>query len=157
MMNCKTDTAWDKRFNTLLFQIIRLHYIRVHDLMSELGLSRGQPPILRLLWEQDGRCQREMGDILHLSPATISVILQRMEQNGLLKRRPDPDDRRVLQAYLTDKGREVQSAVEQTLSVLEDECCHGFTPEEKSLLSQFMLRIRNNLLKATGSPTSRQF
>ena len=51
-MNCKTDTAWDKRFNTLLFHI-RLHYIRVHDLMSEWACRAGNP-ILRLLWEQDG-------------------------------------------------------------------------------------------------------
>ena len=155
-MRYNTGNALDERFNALLFQIMRLYYIRVHALMSELGLSRGQPPILRLLWQQDGRNQREIGDMLHLRPATISVILQRMEKAGLLKRQTDPDDLRVSRAYLTKKGREIQSAVEQTLTVLETECCRGFTREEKVLFSQFLVRVKNNLLQANDGPTSRQ-
>ncbi|NLG86757.1 MAG: MarR family transcriptional regulator [Firmicutes bacterium] len=151
-MNYNTGNALDEKFNALLFQIMRLHYIRVHNLMSQLGLSRGQPPILKLLWEKDGRCQRELGEILHLRPATISVILRRMEKSGLVKRQADPNDRRVSRSYLTQKGREIQSAVEQALQVLEDECCQGFAPEEKTLLSHFLLRIRNNLLQANNGP-----
>ena len=79
-----------------------------------------------------------------------------MEKSGLLERHVDPDDLRVSRAYLTKKGREIQSAVEQALTELENECCQGFTPQDKKLLFHFLVRIRNNLLQANDGPTSPQ-
>lgn len=62
----------------LLGQVIRLHRARVHKLFGKLGLYRGQPPILFILWEEDGRTQKEIADRLHLKPATITDGLKRM-------------------------------------------------------------------------------
>lgn len=134
----------------LLGQVIRLHRARVHKLFGKLGLYRGQPPILFILWEEDGRTQKEIADRLHLKPATITDGLKRMEKVGLIERRPDPEDRRVTRVYLTDKGRELQAQVEEKLRVLNEEAFRGFTQNEKVLLRRFLLQIKDNLLQAIG-------
>ena len=44
----------------LLAQICRLHHARAHALLEEIGLYRGQPPVLRALWEEEGRTHSEL-------------------------------------------------------------------------------------------------
>lgn len=134
----------------LLAQVIRLHHARAHNLFGKLGLYRGQPPILFMLWKKDGRTQKEIAEKLQLKPATITDTLQRMEKSGLLERRPDPEDLRVSRVYLTEKGIKLQSEVEKVLQTLEGECFEGFTMEEKVLLRRFFIQMRDNLLKVTG-------
>lgn len=137
-----------KDLDFLLTQIIRLHHARAHRLFGKLGLYRGQPPILFILWQKDGRTQKEIAERLQLKPATITDGLKRMERAGLLERRPDPGDRRVSRVYLTDRGKEMQARVEENLMVLNEESFRGFTLEEKVLLRRFFMQIKDNLLKA---------
>lgn len=133
--------------NSLFFQVIKLHRIRASALFGEIGLSRGQPPILELLWKKDGCNQREIAEILHIKPATVTDILQRMEKAGLLERRADPSDSRMSRVYLTQKGKRSIIEVEKALNTLENECFRGFTLEEKILLRRFFIQMRDNLLK----------
>lgn len=134
---------------SLLFQVIRLHHARAFALLGKIGIYRGQPPVLKLLWEKDGRNQKELAEFLHLKPATITDILHRMEKAQLLERRPDPEDLRVSRVYLTEKGKKIRKDLEMVLNTIEEECFYGFTPEEKKLLRQFFIKIRDNLLKVT--------
>jgi MarR family transcriptional regulator, organic hydroperoxide resistance regulator len=134
----------------LLVQIIRLHHSRTHNLFSSVGLHRGQHPVLFMLWEKDGRTQKELAEGLQITPATITDVLQRMERIELLERRPDSEDLRVSRVYLTDKGRQLQKQVEQIFKDLEEACFQGFTFEEKVLLRRFFIQIRNNLLQSNS-------
>jgi DNA-binding MarR family transcriptional regulator len=126
-------------------QVWKAHHTLVHPLFSELGLYRGQHAILEVLWEQDGRTQTELSGALHIQPATVTKMLQRMEQAGFLARCADPDDQRVSRVYLTQQGRDVRPAVLRILETLADESLKGFTLEELVLLRRFMLQMRDNL------------
>lgn len=130
----------------LLGQIIRLHHSRTHNLFASVGLHRGQHPVLFMLWDKDGRTQKELAEGLQLTPATITDILQRMERMELLERRPDSEDLRVSRVYVSEKGKQLQRQVEEIFKELEKECFRGFTFEEKVLLRRFFIQIRNNLL-----------
>ena len=134
----------------LLAQVCRLHHARAHAFFDEIGLYRGQPPVLRALWEQEGRTHSELAARLHVTPATISKMIQRMEKAGFVARRPDPEDQRVSRVYLTDAGRAIWSDVQQVMRAMEAEAFAGFTVEERVLLRRFMLQIRENLVRATG-------
>lgn len=131
--------------HTLFLQVLRYHFLRYHHLLGRIGLHRGQPLVLALLWEQDGRTQGEIAEKLCLRPATVTVVLRRMEKAGLLERRNDPEDLRIVRVYLTERGRALEKDVKRIHRMLEKECFARFTPEEKALLREFLTRMRDNL------------
>jgi DNA-binding MarR family transcriptional regulator len=135
----------------ILAQVCHLHHFRANELLEGLGLYRGQPPVLRALWEQEGLTHTELAERLRNTPATITKMLQRMEKTGFILRKPDADDQRVSRVYLTEAGRAIQSEVQAIWQKMEAETFAGFTPEEGVLLRQFLLRLRQNLLLASGA------
>lgn len=140
----------EESLEMLLGQVCRLHYCRAHMLLAKIGLYRGQPPFLHVLWQKDGRTHKELADILDLQPATVSKMVQRMENAGWLVSRPDPDDLRVSRVYLTEKGREIKGKVTDILQEFEKETFAHFTLEERVLLRRLLLQIRDNLLQVSG-------
>lgn len=132
----------------LLGQICRLNFTRMQARMQELGINRGQPHILKLLWQEEGQTQSELAEQHHVQPATITNMLKRMEKNDWVERKSDPNDQRVSRVYLTDAGRDVRARIETVWQELEAETFSGFTAEEKILLRRFLAQIRNNLLES---------
>jgi DNA-binding MarR family transcriptional regulator len=129
----------------LLMQVSRLHHARAHQRLEALGLHRGQPPVLRALWEQEGLTHTGLAERLHVTPATITRMLQRMERAGFVMRRPDAGDQRISRVYLTEAGQAIQAALQQVICAMEAETFAGFAPEERTTLRHYLLRIRENL------------
>jgi MarR family transcriptional regulator, organic hydroperoxide resistance regulator len=134
----------------LLANICHLHHNRFHQMLEGLGLYRGQPPVLRALWEQEGMTQSELAERMKITPATMTKMLQRMEKTGFIQRKTDSEDQRVSRVYLTETGRAVQKDVESVLAQMEQDTFENFTLEEQMLLRRFFLQIRENLLSASG-------
>jgi DNA-binding MarR family transcriptional regulator len=134
----------------LLAQICRLHHARAHTLLETLGLYRGQPPMLHALWEQEGLTHGELAARLHVQPATVTKMIQRMEKTGFVECKPDAQDQRVSRVYLTDAGRAIQTEVKQVWRAMEDETFTGFTPEERVWIHRFFLHMRENLIRIAG-------
>jgi DNA-binding MarR family transcriptional regulator len=145
-----TEPVELESLDSLFAQICRLKHARVHTLLEELGLYRGQPSVLQALWEQEGLMHTELARRLQVQPATITKMLQRMERAGFVERRPDPEDQRVSRVYLTEAGRAVRAGVQQVWRRLEEEAFAGFTPEERALLRRFFVQIRENLMHVSG-------
>ena len=146
-----TGSPQPDTIDPLLVQVCRLHYARAHQLFEAIGVYRGQPPVLQALWEQDGLAHSELAARLHVKPATITRMIQRMEGAGLLERRADPRDLRVSRVHLTRAGRAIRSQIEQVFGAIEADALAGFTPEERALLRRFLLHIRDNLIRASSA------
>lgn len=129
----------------LLRNVIREHFIRIHFLLGKLGLHKGQPPVLFMLWEEDGLTQKEIGENLKLRPATVTVIITKMERAGLVKREPDSRDMRVSRVFLTDKGIKIRQKVEEVYEYFEKDCFDNFNCEEKIWLQHLLNKLWNNL------------
>src|SRR5579871_5323773 len=69
------------------------------------GVTLSQWFVLKQLWQQEGKSQVELQELLGLERATVNGLIQRMTTAGLIERRPDPDDRRVQRIFLTERGR----------------------------------------------------
>ena len=135
----------DISIDFLVAQVGRLHHKRAHALLEELGLYHGQPRLLLALWREEGPTQSELADRLHVTPATITKMLQRMAEAGFVERRRDRADQRVVRVYLTEAGHAVQEQVQYVWAQMEREVLEGFAPEECTQLRDFLLRIRENL------------
>ena len=73
------------------------------------GLTSQHFFILIYLWEKDGVKSKDLQDVLALESASLTGHIDRMEKAGFVKREHDPDDRRAIRIYLTEKGKEMQS------------------------------------------------
>ena len=73
--------------------------------LSELGLTYPQYLVMLALWEQSPRTVGALGEALYLDSGTLTPLLKRMEQAGLVERRRDPEDERRVQISLTEDGR----------------------------------------------------
>ena len=88
------------------------------SVMAELNgsvLTAGQPKVLDYLGLHDGSVQKSIAAGCQIDPATLTGLLNRMEEKGLIRRCNEQGDRRSLHVYLTDQGREKQREVRQTL------------------------------------------
>ena len=131
----------------LLAQTCKLLRARVHALLEEIGLYRGQQFVLRALWTEEGITHSELADQLNVRPATITNTLKRMEKAGLVERRQDDEDQRVSRVYLTDAGRNIRGAVEEVWSELEGQAFAGLSLEEIAKLRQLLPQVRDNLMR----------
>lgn len=77
-----------------------------HHLYVRSGRSAGQGRILAILLERSSMTQKELQDILQIQPGSISEILMKMEEKGLIRRKKDSEDRRRSVLELTEYGRE---------------------------------------------------
>jgi len=128
-----------------LFLVSRAHHNQASRMFGEIGLFRGQPQVLFKLRDQEGLTQSELAEKLELTPATLTNLLTRMEQAGLIERRTDALDSRCSRIFLTDNGRiKLAQAVEQTQK-MDAAAFAGFNPNEQDLLNQFLERIHRNL------------
>ena len=78
-------------------------------LLGPLGLTYPQYLVLLTLWEQDGLPLKSIGERLALDSGTLTPLLRRMEENGLLVRRRDMRDERLVRIELTAKGKRIET------------------------------------------------
>lgn len=134
----------------LFIEILRLHHLRTHTLLDKIGIYPGQPPLLFTLNKKDGQSQKELADKLRIAPATLTIMLKRMEKVNLVKRKQDLDDQRISRVYLTPEGREACNKAISVLKNLEEECFGNFTMEEKVIFRRLLMQMRDNLLVANN-------
>ena len=78
-------------------------------LLSELGLTYPQFLVMLVLWEQDNQSVSALGERLHLDSGTLTPLLKRMEQAGLLQRKRAVEDERRVQLQLSEEGRQLKA------------------------------------------------
>jgi MarR family transcriptional regulator for hemolysin len=71
----------------------------------QFGISRAQWTVLVRIDRTEGLKQSELADILDLQPISLTRLLDRLADNGLIERRPDPNDRRANRLYLLPAAR----------------------------------------------------
>jgi DNA-binding MarR family transcriptional regulator len=76
--------------------------------LDPMGLTYPQYLVMLLLWEHDGRSVNELGQPLHLDSGTLTPLLKRMEKAGLVTRKRDTKDERIMRIHLTDHGRSLR-------------------------------------------------
>lgn len=72
---------------------------------TQTGVTYAQWVVLARLDRFEGLKQSELADMLDLQPITLTRLLDRLCENGMIERRSDPNDRRAKRLYLTDAAR----------------------------------------------------
>ena len=78
-------------------------------LLKPLGLTYTQYLVFLVLWEEDGLKVGDLGGRLLLDSGTLTPLLKKLEEKGLLTRRRCEEDERVVRVFLTDEGRALRA------------------------------------------------
>lgn len=127
--------------------ISRLAHAISSELDSKLrpyGVTVSQWTLLKKVWQQEGRSQVELQEHLGLEAATITGLIQRMTNLGLVQRRPDPNDKRVQRVYLTERGHELKSLTASLLEEVNAHAMQGFTADEQEFFMRLLKRALRN-------------
>ncbi len=87
-------------------------------ILTKLGLTYPQYLVMLVLWEVAPQSVGTLGHALYLDSGTLTPLLKRMEQAGLVSRRRDPVDERRVLIDLTDKGRALRTPAERVPATL---------------------------------------
>ncbi|MEW9108481.1 MAG: MarR family transcriptional regulator [Cytobacillus gottheilii] len=82
-------------------------------LLTELNITYPQYLVLLVLWEADRISVKALGEKLYLDSGTLTPMLKRMEENGLINRTRLKEDERVVEVTLTEQGRQAEAQAEK--------------------------------------------
>jgi MarR family transcriptional regulator, organic hydroperoxide resistance regulator len=122
MMQNKIEKVLEDQLCFLLYASSREMTKKYKPLLDKLEVTYPQYLVLLLLWEQDTLTVKKLGELLALDSGTLTPMLKRMEQNGLIVRERSTEDERSVMIKLTEKG----------LGLQEEAC---FIPERISAMS----------------------
>jgi DNA-binding MarR family transcriptional regulator len=122
---------------------------RFGQLMEGLGLEPRHFAVLRAVAEAGGQSQQAVAQRLHIPASTMVSLLDHMEREGLIERRPHPTDRRTRLPHLTGRGEEVLDRAVRLGAQWEETICSGLSPAERDLLLALLRRVAVNIGVAT--------
>lgn len=122
MMQSKIEKVLEDQLCFLLYASSREMTKKYKPLLDKLEVTYPQYLVLLLLWEQDTLTVKKLGELLALDSGTLTPMLKRMEQNGLIVRERSTEDERSVMIKLTEKG----------LGLQEEAC---FIPDRISAMS----------------------
>ncbi len=118
---------------------------------KHLRLQSGARRVLEYLAHHDMVSQLDLVRAIQLKAPTISLLIRKMEREGLVLRRTDDLDMRITRISLTDRGHTRFEELRDCMIKLEEKALGGFSAEEVSTLTAYMDRIYDNL-KRPQSP-----
>ena len=129
--------------------IHRTHHIIVDERMRQFGLSSGQLFTLLHLAHEQGITQDTLVRRFRVDKGTVARSVRRLEDAGYITRTVDPDDRRAVQIFLTDRGEEIIPEIIRIDREWEDEAFAGLTDEERRQAEALLRTIAHNSLRLT--------
>ena len=113
--------------------------------LKDTGLTIGQPKILDYLKEHDGSNQKEIAKACFLEAGSLTTILNKMEEKGLIERRILNGNRRSFHIFLTAVGKEKQQLVDTAFSEIEKKALADISEKEFEQFMSVYHRIYSNL------------
>jgi DNA-binding MarR family transcriptional regulator len=109
--------------------------------LSELGLRVRHYSVLSVACEGGGISQRELSQVLGLDPSQIVALVDDLQDQGLVERQPDPQDRRAKLIEATKQGKVVQRRARREAARARDEYLAGLTDQEQELLLGLLHKV----------------
>ncbi|PTL79529.1 MarR family winged helix-turn-helix transcriptional regulator [Vitiosangium sp. GDMCC 1.1324] len=120
--------------------------------MRRHGLHLGQNHLLAVLWERDGRTPGEIASTLNVTTPTVVKMATRMAATGLLTRRRDDQDNRLVRLWLTDAGRALQEPIEAERRLIEEKITADLTEAEREHLMSALAKIHRSASALLSGP-----
>lgn len=114
--------------------------------LAQFDITPIQYGVLGCIWEFGMHNPKDIAAHLGVENSTISGILERMENKGLIRRMIDSSDRRFIHIELTDLSRELEVPVRTVVTEVDRKVLASFSEEENLMLKDMLRRINSQAL-----------
>lgn len=114
------------------------------EMKKQLGLTPANWKVILALNMTNGLTQKELADKVFVDGSTLVPVLDKMEQNGLIERKPDPKDRRINRIFLTEKAESTVDSIILIILQLRKMIYHGISEEDLNLSKKTLDTIIQN-------------
>jgi DNA-binding MarR family transcriptional regulator len=137
----------------MLIRVTRRHHACVERQIGDMGIHHSQHRTLLQLArrQEDIPSQKELAEIMGVSPAAVTTILKKMEREGYVSRSVTDEDNRRNEIRITEAGLAKITESRAVFESTDRAMLAGFSPEELEQLLIFMERMDRNL-DALGAP-----
>ena len=134
-----------QNFGFLLHDVTRLYQRRFEQRSARLSLTLPQCKTLFLIARNEGISQRQLADLADIDAMSIVRILDRMEADGWVERRADPQDRRARRLAITVQARPILERILEMGAATRTEVLDGLNVEQRDQLVALLERCHTNL------------
>jgi MarR family transcriptional regulator for hemolysin len=119
-----------------------------------VGMTRAQWAVLLRLERLEGLKQSDLAEDLDIQPITLTRLVDRLCDSGLIERRPDPNDRRAKRLYLTPAARSLLDHISEQVEELAETVLAGIDPAAIGAMLAQLGRARENLKQAIAGKSA---
>jgi MarR family transcriptional regulator for hemolysin len=122
--------------------------------VGALGVTRAQWMVLARLNRRPGCSQTELAEMMEVERATAGRLLDRLEENGLVRREPDPIDRRIRRVFPTKAAAAAQAKIRAVADTIVADATIDLSEDQRETLMDLMTMVRGRLSEVVQSSTS---
>ncbi len=122
----------------------------------QFGISRAQWAVLVRIDRHEGIKQAELADLLDLQPISLTRLLDRLADNGLIERRPDPNDRRANRLYLKPAAKPLLGRLAELGADMMDTVLDGLSATAVERMLKELGQMKDNLRGAIARNANQQ-
>lgn len=149
-----TNFSLERDFGFLLNDVARLLRTFADQKARQFGMTRAQWAVLFRLERHEGLKQSELADMLDIQPITLTRLIDRLYENGLIERRGDPNDRRAKRLFLTPAARPVLEKFNVLTNDMMTDVLAGIDQPAVAQLVKHLATIKDNLRDAIATRAS---
>ena len=135
----------DRQLNVVIHEIGLVTAKLFNRRVKEVGLTRAQWHVLYLLNEEDGLKQTELANHLSMTKPTLGKIVDLLEADGWVIRKPDTRDRRAKRVFMTSKIKPLIQPLEEIVDEIGAITTRGLTVEQQRIFSECLVIAYGNL------------
>jgi DNA-binding MarR family transcriptional regulator len=137
----------------LISDIARMMRVRFHQRARPLGLTRAQWMVLNRVSHNEGINQSRLAELLEVEIVTVSRLLESLEGTGWLERRPDPNDRRAQQIYITERALPLLDQLDAVSEMTDQDGVAALSEAELAELMKSLRLMRDRLSELVKDKT----
>jgi len=138
----------------LLHEVARLLRKRFEQRAKNLGLTRSQWQVVAYISKNEGIHQAGLAELLEVEPITLTRILDKLGERGMVARRQHPTDRRIWLLYLKEAALPLLEVMREIGDATRSEAFDGVTQEERDQLFNILSTMKTNLVQACRTPVA---
>ncbi len=146
-----TRTSVDVNFLFTLGELQRLVRAYADKEAARFGMTRAQWAVLAKVERFEGMKQSELAEQMEMQPITLTRLIDKLAEAGLIERRGDDTDRRVNRLYLKKAARPLLAKLAVLRAELTDTALHGIDPADAERLMTHLEAIKENVRNALQS------
>ncbi|MSO77218.1 MAG: MarR family transcriptional regulator [Alphaproteobacteria bacterium] len=141
----------ERYFGFLVSDVARLLRTEFDRRVRRVGLTRSQWLVVTRVYRRPGCSQSELADMMEVEKATAGRLLDRLEDNGWIRRQADPNDRRIRRVHLTAEASRVHRNIQEIAHATVDDALSDLDGRERERISDLLLLVKGRLLGLLGA------